>query len=67
MSWNTEKNDCEEKGLRTCPCLVWIRELDFNIRSNFTMSLERACVKFWCLCRVMKERKIGLDICRTNT
>lgn len=62
-----EQNYCKEKGLRSCPCLVQMRELDFENRSNFIISIELACAKFWCLCSFMKETKIGLDMCRTDT
>lgn len=55
------KNHC--KGLRYCPHLLWLRELDFNIRSNFSMCIGLGCGKFWCLCWDVKERKIGLDFC----
>lgn len=59
------KNHC--KGLRYCPHLLWLRELDFNIRSNFPMCIGLGCGKFWCLCWDVKERKIGLDFCTTCT
>lgn len=49
VSWNSEQNYCKVKGLRSCPCLVQMRELDFNNRSDFTMNIELACAKFWCL------------------
>lgn len=31
VSCNTEQNYCKAKGLRSCPCLVWMRESDLKI------------------------------------